>query len=159
MPRNLTPAAQRSVMARETAEVWVYLMTLYDPGWTVPIRLAWAREPFYSRGGVFAPAVFHPKLPDHIDGETPTWEIEIDGTDQTVLANLKLYNRRPYVWVEGVMASDPDTVQHTTGIQRHTVQAYHNAGGTIRLTIGRENLRQEGFPRGRITPSSFPGGF
>lgn len=159
MPGNLTPAAKRSVLARETSELWVYLLTIYDPGWTVPIRLALSRTPFYSRGGLFAPADFRPRLPDHIDGETPTWEIEIDGTDQTVLASLKQFNRRPYVWVETVMASEPDTVQQTTGILRHTVQAYHNAGGTITLTIGRENLRREGFPRGRITPSGFPGGF
>lgn len=159
MPRNLTDAAKRSVLARETAELWVYLLTIHDPGWAVPIRLALSRTLFVSRGGTFAPAAFRPRLPDHIDGETPTWEIELDGTDQTILASLKQFNRRPYIWVEQVMASDPDTVQATTGVMRHTVQTYHNAGGTITLTIGRENLRQEGFPRGRITPSGFPGGF
>lgn len=159
MPRNLTDAAKRSVLARETAELWVYLLTIYDPGWVIPIRLALSRTHFYSRGSLFAAAAFRPRLPDHVDGETPTWEIEVDGTDQTILANLKQFNRRPYIWVEHVMASDPDTVQATTGVVRHTVQSYRNAGGTLTLTIGRENLRQEGFPRGRITPSGFPGGF
>ncbi|MDH3282333.1 MAG: hypothetical protein OEQ18_14555 [Gammaproteobacteria bacterium] len=159
MPRNLTQAAQRSVLARETSELWVILLTIYDPGWAVPIRLALSRTPFESRGGTFAPAAFRPKLPDQIDGESPTWEIELDGTDQVLLANLKQFNRRPFIWVEEVMASDPDTVQTTTGVQRHTVQSYRNVGGTVTLTIGRENLRNEGFPRGRITPSGFPGGF
>lgn len=159
MPRNLTDAARRSVMARETSELWVYLLTIHDPGWAVPIRLALNRTSFESRGGTFAPAAFRPRLPDHVDGETPTWEIEIDGTDQTVLANLRQFNRKPYIWVEQVMASEPDTVQATSGILRHTVQSYRSSGGTITLTIGRENLRQEGFPRGRITPSGFQGGF
>ncbi|MDH3279628.1 MAG: hypothetical protein OEQ18_00685 [Gammaproteobacteria bacterium] len=159
MPRNLTPAAQRSVLARETAETWVILLTIYDPGWAVAIRRVLSRTPFESRGGIFFPAAFRPKLPDQADGESPTWEIEIDNTDQVVLAELKRFNRKPYIWVEEVMASDPDTVQTTTGILRHRIQSYHNIGGTVTCVIGRENLKNEGFPRGRITPSGFPGGF
>lgn len=159
MPRNLTPAAQRSVLARETSELWVILLTLYDPGWAVPIRRALHRLPFYSRGGLFSPSLFRPKPPDQIEGESPAWAVEMDNTDETVLSELKRFNRRPYIWLEEVMASDPDTVQTTTGVLRHRVQSYQNVGGVITMHIGRENLQREGFPRGRITPSGFPGGF
>ena len=156
---SLTPTAQHSLLAHHTGEEWVILLTLYDPGWAVPIRRALRRTHIESRGGLFAPSTYRPKFPDQDEEGNGEWELEIDNTDQTVLAELKQFNRRPYIWLEEILASDPDTVQATTGILRHRVLSYQNVGGTITCTVGRENLQGEGFPRGRITPSNFPGGF
>lgn len=159
MPRNLTLAASQSVLARQTGQMWVALLTIYHPLWPVVIRRALFRSDFESRGGIFAASVFRPKVRDQVQGGGSTWQIEIDNTDQVIQAELKRLNEKPFIWVEEVLASDPHTVQTTTGILRDKIKSFHIRGATLTCIVERENLSDEGYPRGSINPSNFQSGF
>ena len=160
MPRpGLSSAMSQAMLARETSEEIVVLLTISHPNFVTPIRRALRRTALVSRGETYFPQHFAPSFPSQ-DGEGfQNWQIVIDGVAQDILTELRAVSMpKPTCIVEVVRASAPDTVEITTG-SGYEVQEYSWNWSTLTLEIGLPSLSQEGYPGGRIGPNNFPGGF
>ena len=159
MLRSLSPAAIPSLLANATTEEWLLLLTISHPAWPSPIRQVKRRTPLMSRGNLYAEAEFRPVPPAQAEGEFRRWTLTLDNTDLSTLALIRsISHPKPDVVVELVRASEPDTVELSTG-PGYRLFTYTHDFHTIRLEIAMHNLVGEGFPGETFLPSTHPGGF
>lgn len=157
MSYSLSTTAKASLFAPSTGQVWLHLLTIDHDDLTAPIRLVDNTEAIVSRGETYTPFAFRPQIPAEVDGSLPKVEIQIDGVDQTIIAQLEELQTPPTIVLEVIMAGSPDTVER--GPWYFTIRSVAYNALTIRSELTYEALTSEPFPHRRFTPTEFPGLF
>ena len=121
----LSPRAVAAVLAPQTDEREINLLTITHPQWAEPLRLStdptvWLRNdqdtgtPMYgtiSRGMTFEYVPIVPVLPDSREDSPPSGKVSISNVSRLVSPYLlTIEDEYPRVTVEVVLASQPDVV-------------------------------------------------
>lgn len=110
MPRTLSTAAARAILARETGEVFLACLTISGAGLDT-LRAVNDTQPLVRTGGTFHPYPFEAVLPEDTDSASPTVQLRVDNVDRQVTRALRGYEGVPQVTLEIVLASSPNTVE------------------------------------------------
>jgi len=158
MPRVLSSAAARSILAEDTAEVWLCLLTITHPDMEA-IRIVNNTEAV-TRGSVtFQPYSFEASMPDDTDDAAPNVALRIDNVDRDITRQIKsLQGPRPQVRLEVVLASQPSQVE--MGPFNFTALQVDWDLMELGVQIGyQEDFLNQGVPGQTYTPSNSPGLF
>lgn len=156
MPRILSPTATASMLAADTAEVWLCCLTFTHPDIS-PIRITNNNEAVLRVVGGHQPWPFEATLPDDTDAPNQNVTISIDNIDRAISRKLRtLRGERPQVTMEVVLASSPDTVER--GPFDFSILSAEADIMTISLQVGlEEDFLNQGFPAQTYNPSNSAG--
>lgn len=157
MSHALSNPAVASLMAPETAKVWLNLLTVSHDDWGSPYRFVDNLGDVVSNGNTFTAYPFQLSIPAESAGELPRVELMIDNTEQLLIAAIESLPSPPTVALEIVLADTPDTVER--GPWTFTVREVAYRAEDIRIELSYEPLTAEPFPTLRFTPTKFAGLF
>lgn len=165
----LSPSAKLSVMAQETTEREICLLTITHPDFDKTLYLSTdptvylfddedTGTPIYgtkSRGHDYVYLPITPTLPS-ADSETPpTASFSISNVSRTIAPYLLLVSEQyPKITVEVVMASDPNTVTQVWPEFEMTTASI--TADTVDVQIGLNSANTEPVPWLRFVPAYFP---
>lgn len=153
--RQLTAQAARAILARETPEAFLALMTIAGPGLDT-IRVVNNTESITRGGQVFTPWAFDGAPPEDSDAQSPTVTLTVDNIDREIARRVRDYTGVPSCELVWVMASQPD--QAVYGPFEFVIQSATATELTIALTMGyEENILNQAFPGQTYSPSNSPG--
>lgn len=165
---SLSPACLRAMLAPETDEDIITLLTFTGGGITTPVRIAdsytgrlseTADDVVYgltSRGNQYIFLPFELTLPNDDDSD-PGCQLTMHDVTRSLMPTLRTLTGPPSVTIELVLASSPGTVEASfTGFQLGAV-SYTDSTITGQLVVA--SLAHEPFPCHTFTPSYFPGLF
>ena len=165
----LSPNAKIAMMAQETTEREICLLTITHPEFDQPVYLStdathYLRDdeesgtPIYgtkSRGKEFLFVPVSPVLPSSDSETPPAGRFSISNVSNIISPYLLMVNERyPRVTVEVVMASDPDTVNQTWPDFDLTSASIDASNAEIQISMNMFNA--EPSPWMRFTPAHFP---
>lgn len=161
----LSTAGLRAVLAQETGEAFLILLTISHPDLSVPVRLVYNETNIVSRGETFFRAAFQIILPDDSE-DVPTTTIRVDnvaavdpndGQEKRVSDYVRLLQSPPTVTLEIVLGSSPDVLEggpYDMVLQRADYDALEVTG-----ELGFDDMLNEPYPGDSFTPSLYPGLF
>ncbi|MCC6426293.1 MAG: DUF1833 family protein [Phycisphaerales bacterium] len=158
MPRTLPPSITNALLAQETGECLILLVTLEHDDMVDTIRVCSDGKDLYSRGDRYQAFPFDVALPDEIEETVPRVRLRIDAIDQQVIRAVREISGDPIqVKLELIAASDTDTVlagPFTFSLRNVTWDAF-----TVEGDLTYRDLLTEPFPAPLMTPSRLPGIF
>lgn len=156
---------RRALLADESEEVPVVLVTIDHASWSDPVYFSsdpttlLSNDPLaygtISNGITYYFVLMSVILPDKVEGEPPTLPLVFENVDKDMAAVLRsMDHRAATIDLKFVLASDPDS----------TEEEYLNYKGVrglitedkITVNISRLPLVSEPSPSGRFTRSRFP---
>lgn len=158
MPRILSPTAAKSIVALETDELLVCLLTISHPDMET-VRIVNNTEPVVRGSTTWHPYSFEASFPDDTDDATPNVTLRIDNLDLEIIRKVRsLQGPRPQVRLEAVLASQPSVVE--MGPYIFSVLQVDFDLMELEVQIGyQEDFLNQGVPAQTYTPSSSPGLF
>lgn len=105
MPRELTPAQARAILAKDTAEVFLPCLKI-EAGET--FRIVNNTEVLAKADGEYQPYPFEPQFPDDSDEKGGSVSVRIDNVERDVTRLLRDASGVPTAVLELVTASEPD---------------------------------------------------
>ena len=165
----LSPTAKVAMMAQETTEREICLLTITHPEFDQPVHLStdatqYLRDdeesgnPIYgtvSRGIEFIFVPISPVLPSSDSETPPAGRFSISNVSQIVSPYLLMVSEHyPRITVEVVMASDPDTVNQLWPEFDLTTANIDATNAEVQISLNTANA--EPIPYLRFTPAHFP---
>lgn len=165
----LSPSVKKTLMAQETDEREICLLTITHPEFDSPVLLTTdpteylrddedSKSPIYgtvSRGKEFIYVPITPTLPSSDSENPPTGSFSISNVSQLVAPYLLTINDSyPRVTVEVVMASDPDTVIQIWPELDLTSTSIDASSAEVQVSLNASNV--EPIPWLRFVPAYFP---
>lgn len=154
---TLSNAGIASLLAQETGEVWLTLLTIRHADLPAPERLVLDLQPVVSRGETYLPASFDIRLPNQSGDAPPRVTLSLDNVDRRLIELLRTITEPPMIDIEIVLASDPDTVELSLPDFELKDVKYNKLAVTG--TLGFEDFLAEPYPGATFTPGDFPGLF
>lgn len=110
--RTLSPAAEASLLAEETDEVWLILLTVSHPDLDDPITIVNDINEIVSNGVTFRALPFEIELPG--EGQRPgESRIRIDNVSREIVEAVRIIGLiPPTVKIQVVLASQPDVIEY-----------------------------------------------
>ena len=166
MSRIVSAAFQQAVNSQTTNEVFTVLLTISHESFIDDIRIC--SDPavllpvagvrgVVSRGDEFIYLPFEVVFPSQDDSGISNATIVTDNVDRTIIAAIRGADSPVDITVELVLSSDPDTVEASVENFRLEGVTYNSLTVSGQLSV--EYFDLEPFPKGRFTPSEFPGIF
>ena len=115
-------------------------------------------ENLLSRGEIYHASYFDVILPDDSGDRPPQANLQFPNVEREMTALLESSLIPPTVLIELVLASAPDHVEIEFPRLKLQPGTKYNAQNVSGPLLGRRTSR-EGFPKGIICPSYFPGAF
>lgn len=157
MPRSLSPAAARAILARETEEVFLVLLELAHPD-IETVRIVNNTVPVVRTEGTYQPYPFEAVLPDDTDQASPQVMLRIDNCDREVIRKLRELAGIPKCTMRVVLASDPN--RDEVGPFAFSLLNVDYDALVISAAIGyEEDFLNQSVPAQRYVPSTSPGIF
>ncbi len=154
MSRTLSSASLAAVLAQETAEVFIRLITIDHPDLAAPIRVSSDAVDTVSNGNTYTAFPFELQLPDDSGDRPQTARLTIDNVSREIVQAIRSIQSPPSVTIEIVRAADPDTIEVSyTGFALRNVR-YDAMVVSGDLTV--DDFTTEPYPAGRFVPSLFP---
>lgn len=158
MPRILSPTATRAILARETEEVFLVLLTIEHPDISPTIRIVNNTEPVTRSDGEYQPYPFEAVLPDDTDNARPQVSLRVDNVDRSVTRKLRDLTGVPKCTLRVILASDPETTE--MGPFDFSVLSAEYDALMISVTLGyEEDFLNQAMPAQTYTPTNSPGIF
>lgn len=155
MPRVLSAPAVRAILAQETAEVFVILLTIEHPTFAAAVRVCSDSVNTNSRGSVFQPFPFEVVTPGEDDSAPPRVTLRIDNVDRRIVQEVRRVSGEPMtVTVEVVLASSPDTVE--AGPFEFSLRDVTYSALVVEGSLAFDDILNEPFPGVDFTPSVSP---
>lgn len=167
MARKISDSLRNSIVAQESADVKIFLITLTQDGLDEPIRVCsqgtqrveetMERVSYgvISNGITYEQAGFSIVLSEDSDGAIPTVQVSIPNASRDIITAIeKLDNKPVRVSIDMILADNPDDVVMSLVDFDMTNIKYDD--DVISGTITRELLFQEPVPCHRFTPTAFP---
>jgi hypothetical protein len=157
MTRTTSAAAAAAMMAQETDEGFVVLLTLEHEALSEPVRVAQWDVDVVSAGETYIAFPFRLELPDDTEEATPRARLELDNVDRRIVEAVRLMSSPARVTIRVVLWSDPDSVEvEQSGFVLRNVD--YDAL-TVRGDLYLEHYEDEPYPAGIFSPGGFPGLF
>ena len=157
MPRILSPTAASAVVAQESGEVFLCLVTLSHPDMTT-IRVVNNTEAVTRTDGTYHPYPFEVVLPEDADTAQPTVQMRIDNVSREVTEQLRNLEGAPTCTLSVVLASDPETVE--VGPFEFSVLMAQYDALVISVNLGyEEDYLNQAVPGQKYTPTNSAGLF
>lgn len=157
MPRSLSPAAARAILARETEEVFLVLLELAHPD-IETVRIVNNTVAVERTEGTYQPYPFEAVLPDDTDQASPQVMLRIDNCDRQVIRKLRELAGIPKCTMRVVLASDPN--RDEVGPFAFSILNVEYDALVISAAIGyEEDFLNQSVPAQRYVPSTSPGIF
>ena len=165
----LSPSVKKTIMAQETDEREICLLTITHPEFDQPVLLSTdptqylrddeeSKAPIYgtvSRGKEYIYVPITPTLPSSDSETPPAGKFSISNVSQTVAPYLLTINDSyPRVTIEVVMASDPDTVIQIWPEFDLTSSSIDASTAEVQVSLNSSN--SEPIPWLRFVPAYFP---
>lgn len=147
----------RAILARESGEVIVMLMSVTHQLLPVPIRVCVGAPSIVSRGNEFLYYPFQFQAPDEREDVAPQGRLVVDNVDRTILATLRQIDTPPTITVEFVLASSPDIVE-LAWEEMEWAGIEYDVSRIEGLLQGPKDFWAQ-FPRDLVTPGNAPGVF
>lgn len=155
MPRSLSPSAIRAAQAENNPDPFLLLLTVDVSGQFV--YLVNNTVDIVSRGTNFVGCPFSFVLPDSLDQVISEATLEIDNVDPRIWQGLRELNEAPYITIEVILASEPNTV-----LLKGEGMRLREASTTSQKITGKivpDTIWQAGFPVHEFDPAQNPGLF
>ena len=147
----LSPSVKKTIMAQETDEREICLLTITHPEFDQPVLLS--TDP--SRGKEYIYVPITPTLPSSDSETPPAGKFSISNVSQTVAPYLLTINDSyPRITIEVVMASDPDTVIQIWPEFDLTSSSIDASTAEVQVSLNSSNT--EPIPWLRFVPAYFP---
>lgn len=157
MPRALSPAAARAVLARETDEVFLVLLEISHPDIDT-IRIVNNTVAVERTEGTYLPYPFEAVLPDDTDNASPQVQLRIDNCSREVTRVLRELAGVPKCTMRVVLASNPD--HDEVGPFAFSLLSVDYDAFVISAAIGyEEDFLNQAVPAQSYIPSTSPGIF
>jgi hypothetical protein len=154
---RISPAATGAVLAPETEQVFLHLLTIETPGGAV-LRFVDNNQDIASRGNTFYAAGFTVVLPEQSENAPRPCRLAIDNTDLAIFQAIKrAAGQEVSVSVCVVMADTPDTYER--GPLKYRLRNVRATKETIEGEVHDFYLADRKFPKGTYTPEDFGGMF
>ncbi len=153
----LSSNALAAIHARETGELFCYLVEITHPNLTTPVRVTNAGKNLTSNSNVFTNVPFDIQLPNAKEGATRSAKLTIDNIDQSIAAAVYNMDEPASIKVQIVLESTPDVIEQEFD-NFELVDATVNQF-TVSATFATSGLESKGVPRRRFTPDNTPGLF
>ncbi|OOW67089.1 hypothetical protein Xmar_07710 [Xanthomonas axonopodis pv. martyniicola] len=156
MPRILSASAAQSILAEDTAEVWLACLTITHAQ-LEPIRIVNNTETVIRLAGAYRPCSFEAQLPDDTEEADGNVTIEIDNVDRAVARQVRTLNGDPpRCLLEVILAGSPDTVE--LGPFDFSILQADADVMTLSLQLGHEEeFLNQGVPAQTYTPTNSAG--
>lgn len=157
MSRAVSLQALVALWAQQTNEAIIPLLTITHPEMEDTLRFALNPVDFVSRGETFLAFPFDLQAPSDSADRPPQGNLAVSNIDRRMAAFLEGVITPPQVDLEIVLASTPDTVEVAwLGLELQNPK--YNLG-RIEGLLQFQKTENEGFPKGILSPSYFPGMF
>lgn len=147
--------ALEAITAPETAEDFIWLLTMEHQGLTAPIRLARNWRRITSRGQDFIPFPFRPTVVQDEKDRPPRLTIQIGNVSRTITAQLETLDGAPKITLEVVLASKPSVVEYALTDFEMRRTSYDKT--VIQSDLVIEDFFSAPYPDLRYTPVIAPG--
>jgi hypothetical protein len=155
--RTVSNAGLRSLLAEETGEVWVILLTIDHVELLMPIRVCSDAVNVVSRGETYISFPFELSLPDDTDGGPPRASLTIDNVSREIAEAVRSVSSPPSVVIEVVRAAAPDVLEAVLPVFELRNVRYNVL--TVQGDLQVEDLTAEPYPADSFTPANFRGLF
>jgi hypothetical protein len=164
--QGLSAPALAGVLAQETGEAYLLLLTITHASLATPIRVVNDHANLVSRGATYVAYPFEIDLPDDAPGEAPRVRLRIDNIGVPDSADPLARRVSDYIRaidspftaaLEVVLASTPDLVE--AGPFTLTAQRAEYDAQIVSAELAFEDVLNEPYPGDSFTPASHPGLF
>src|SRR3990167_2193641 len=157
MARTLPLFASRALMAGQTDEAFLLLLTISHADLATPIRVSSDAVNTVSNGETFIPFPFSLSLPDEVTDSPPSVRLSIDNVDRTIMGTIREIDTPLSIRLEVVAASSPDDV--LAGPFDFSLRQADGDAASISGELRFEDVLNEPSPAGKFTPAVAPGLF
>lgn len=154
--REIGAAALRQMLAANTSEVFLVLLTLTHPSMTT-LRVVNNTQSIVSRGNAYVAFPFSIALPQDVAERLATVQLTISNVDRRLVDEVRAIPDPISVTVEVIAASAPNAVE--VGPFIFDMVGVDGNVNTLTATLSYEPLLNEPFPAGTFNPQEFPGLF
>lgn len=154
--REVSPTMLQAMLAPETGEAPIVLLTISHASLATPIRVAGYDQDVTSRGETFVAYPFEITLPTDSGEAAPRARLSIDNVDRSIVAAVRqATGTPPQVTIEVILASSPDTLEASFPV--FELRNVKSNALTVDAELTFDGLASEPYPAGRFTPAAFPG--
>lgn len=153
MSRTLSATAVRELLAQNSGEVFLVLLTLSHPSMTT-LRLVNNTVDVVSRANTYLAFPFELALPADLAEQLPVVQLSISNVDRRLIDEIRGIESPLAVTLEVVAASALNTVEVGPYVFDMTSVSYDQE--RITATLSYEPILNEPFPGERFTPQIFP---
>jgi hypothetical protein len=154
---RLSPEATEAVLAPETEQVFLHLLTIEVTSGVV-LRFVDNNQNITSRGSEYIAAGFTIILPEQTDNAPRPCRLAIDNTDLSIFQTIKqAVGHDVTVTVCVIMADTPDVYER--GPLKYRLRNVRASKETIEGEVYDFYLIDRKFPKGTYTPEDFEGMF
>lgn len=157
MPRTLSNAALTSMMAEETSEPWILLLTMDHADLDDPVRVVRNKTDITSNGNLYVGFSFDVNLPTDSGDTVPITSIRMDNVDRRIVDAVRAISSPATVKLEVILASDPDVVEITLDNMKMRQVEYDAL--LVEAVLQYEDVLHQAFPTHTYTPANAPGLF
>jgi len=156
MSRSTTTALRSAVFAEETAEVFLFLITLSHTDITT-LYFVNNYKDVTSNGNAHVAFPFQITMPSETEDQLPRVQLNIDNVDRSIIDEIRTLTGPPTLTLSVVLASDPDTIE--AGPFEMSLQNVLYNTLTITGNLAGDDILNEPYPGEAYTPQNFPGLF
>ena len=156
MPRQVSPDAVGELMAENSGEIFLTLVTIESDGLETAYLVV-NNEDIVSRGNTHIAANFSLPSPDEYEDQLPGSTFKVDNVDRRIVEIVREMQGTVRFIKEVVTYSDPDTVEE--GPYRFTLKSADYDALYVTATLGYEEILNETAKAGTYSPSDFPAVF
>lgn len=157
MSRNVSQEALQALLAPQTQEAFLVLLTIDHDDLSVPVQVTSDAVETTSLGRIFVPFPFEIVLPDQRENQSPRARLRLDNISREIVAAIRSISTSPAVLIEIARAADPDTIEASFPDFRFTNIVYDAL--TVEGDLSVENFTAEPYPARVFSPADFPGIF
>lgn len=156
MSRTLSTAAVRELLAQNSGEVFLVLLTLSHPSMTT-LRVVSNTVNITSRGNLYTAFPFEITLPQDLSEELRPVRLSISNVDRRLIDEIRTIASPITVTMEIITAGAPNTVE--VGPFAFEMASCEYNEQTITATLTYEPVLFSAFPGKTFDPQLFPGLF
>lgn len=158
MPRALSAPALQAILAQNTGEVFLILLTLNHATFATAIRVCSDAVDQVSRGSTYQHFPFDVTMPSEDDAGPPRVILRIDGVDRRIIEEVRRVSGDPIsVVLEVVLASTPDVIE--AGPFTFSLRDVTYSALVVEGSLAFDDILNEPYPGISFTPTVAPGLF
>lgn len=157
MPRTIPANSLSGMMAQETTEAWLVLLTVTHESGTVRLTSDAVSTTF--DGQTYTPLPFDIILPSNEMGKTPQATLVLDNVDRQLIAELRTQSTPMSVQIDVVASSDVAGGNATATYTDFVLRSIDYTATSISGRLTLEDFLAEPYPKDIFSQALFPGLF